>query len=72
MKASNFITHLQEMIDEHGDLPLALLERSDNNHSSTFVEIGKVEGVVELGMYDKLIDENDCHNFLASKVFLVD
>lgn len=26
MKASDFIVHLQQMIEEHGDLPLALLE----------------------------------------------
>ena len=72
MKASEFIVHLQQMIEEHGDLPLALMEYSGDSHGYNFVEMGEIEDVVDLGMHDKLFDENDCRNLLARKVFLID
>lgn len=72
MKASDFIIHLQQMIEIHGDLPLALTEFSEDSTGYNYIEIGKVEDVIELGMHDKLFDENDFHNLLASKVFLID
>ncbi len=72
MKASEFIVHLQQMIEEHGDLPLALMEYSDNSHGYNFIQIGEIEDVVDLSMHDTLIDENDCLNLLARKIFLID
>ena len=72
MKASDFIVHLQKMINEHGDLPLVLMEHSGDSYGRNFVEIGKVEDVVDLGMYDNVFNENDCRNLLARKIFLID
>lgn len=72
MKASEFIIHLQQMIEEHGDLPLALMEGNYSTNDYNFVEIGGIESVMELGTHDKLFDENDCRNLLACKVFLID
>ena len=72
MKASEFIVHLQQMIEEHGDLPLALMEYSGDSHGYNFVEMGEIEDVVDLGVHDKLFDENDCRNLFARKIFLID
>lgn len=72
MKASDFIVHLQQMIEEHGDLPLAVSEVENGTYTYSFIEIGQIEGVMELGMHDRLFDENDCRNLLARKVFLID
>ena len=71
MKASEFIIHLQQMIEEHGDLPLALMEFNMNNQNYTFVEIDGVEAVIELQPYEKLFDNNDKLS-TESKVFLID
>lgn len=64
MKASEFIIHLQQMIEEHGDLPLALMEvdyeSSDYCRSYNFIEIGRIVDIVDLDTHDKLFDENDC------------
>lgn len=72
MKASDYIVHLQKMIGEHGDLPLVLMEHSGDSHGYNFVEIGEVEDILDIGMHDKVFDENDFHNLLARKVFLID
>lgn len=72
MKASEFIVKLQQMVDEHGDLPLAVLEvNDDGSYSYRFTEIGRIEGVRELGTHDKLFDKNDLRNLLARKIFLI-
>ena len=71
MKASEFIVHLQQMIEEHGDLPLALMEISDSGYDHNFVEIDGVEAVIELQPYEKLFDDNDKLSTVR-KVFLID
>lgn len=71
MKASDFIIHLQEMIEIHGDLPLALTEFNKNAQSYAFIEIGAIEGVVELEEDEYLFDENDVVS-KERKVFLID
>lgn len=71
MKASEFIIHLQQMIEEHGDLPLALMEISDSGYRHHFVEVDGVEAVIELQPYEKLFDGNDEVSD-ERKVFLID
>ena len=71
MKASEFIIHLQQMIEEHGDLPLALMEISDSGYRHHFVEIDGVEDVIEIQPYEKLFDGND-EVSSERKVFLID
>ena len=71
MKASEFIIHLQQMIEEHGDLPLALMEISHSGYDYHFVEIDGVESVIELQPYEKLFDDNDKLS-TERKVFLID
>lgn len=71
MKASDFIENLKQMIEKHGDLPLALLEISDSGYSYHFVEMGEVMVVLELKPYEKLIDSND-EVVSECKVFLID
>lgn len=72
MKASDFITHLQQMIEIHGDLPLAVAEFESGSYTCNFIEIGEIEGSYNLGMHDKLFDENDCQKLTVRKVFLID
>lgn len=76
MKASEFIIHLQQMIEEHGDLPLALMEvdceSNDYCRGYNFIEIGRIGDIVELDAHDKLFDENDCQKLFERKVFLID
>lgn len=71
MKASEFIVHLQHMIEEHGDLPLALMEISQSGYDHHFVEIDGVEAVIELQPFERLFDDND-ELSTERKVFLID
>ena len=71
MKASGFITHLQQMIKEHGDLPLALTEFDMNNQIHTFIEVDGVDSVIELESGEFLFDSND-EVSSERKVFLID
>lgn len=71
MKASDFIENLQQIIEKHGDLPLASLEVSDSGYNHHFVEMGEVMVVLELKPYEKLIDSND-EVSTERKVFLID
>lgn len=71
MKASDFIVHLQQMIEEHGDLPLALMEFNMNNQNYTFIEIDGVDSVIELQPNETLFDSND-KSSTERKVFLID
>lgn len=71
MKASEFIIHLQQMIEEHGDLPLALMEISESGYRHHFVEVDGVEAVIELQPYEKLFDGNDEVSD-ERRVFLID
>ena len=71
MKASGFITHLQQMIKEHGDLPLALTEFDMNNQIHTFIEVDGVDSVIELESGEFLFDSND-EISSERKVFLID
>lgn len=71
MKASEFIIHLQQMIEEHGDLPLALIEVSDSGYRHHFIEIDGVEAVIEPQPYEVLFDVNDDVS-KERKVFIID
>lgn len=71
MKASEFITHLQQMIEEHGDLPLALMEFNMNSQNYTFIEVDGVDSVIELQSGEFLFDSND-EVSNERKVFLID
>lgn len=71
MRASDFIIHLQQMIEEHGDLPLALMEISDLGRNDYFVEVGCVEDVIELQPYENLVGDND-EISKERKIFLID
>lgn len=71
MKASEFIIHLQQMIEEHGDLPLALMEFNMNNQNYTFVEVDGIDSVIELQPNEVLFDSND-EVSNERKVFLID
>ena len=71
MKASEFIVHLQQMIEEHGDLPLALMEFNMNNQNYTFIEVDGVDSIIELQSGEFLFDGND-EVSNERKVFLID
>ena len=71
MKASEFIVHLQQMIEEHGDLPLALMEFNMNNQNYTFIELDGIEQVHNLEPEEVLYDVNDDVS-KERKVFLID
>lgn len=70
MKASDFITHLQKMIEEHGDLPLAMIEVNED------LVVNYVEYDGELQVSNVL--EEDCYYDEKDKlskvtdVFLID
>lgn len=70
MKASEFIVHLQQMIEEHGDLPLALLEADYYTGRFSFVaaDIDSVYSLEE-GEYFFDIDDNVSNE---RKIFLID
>lgn len=71
MKASEFIVHLQQMIEEHGDLPLALTEFNMNAQGYTFIEVDGIEQVYNLEPEEVLYDVND-DDSKERKVFLID
>lgn len=71
MKASEFIVHLQQMIEEHGDLPLALMEFNMNSQNYTFIEVDGVDSIIELQSGEFLFDNND-EVSNERKVFLID
>lgn len=71
MKASEFIIHLQQMIEEHGDLPLALMEFNMNNQNYTFIEVDGIDSTIELQPNEVLFDSND-EVSSERKVFLID
>lgn len=70
MKASEFIIHLQQMIEEHGDLPLALMEADYYTGVFSFVaaDIDYVYSLKE-GEYFFDIDDDASDE---RKVFLID
>ena len=71
MKASDFITHLQQMIEEHGDLPLALMEYDQDLLKCVFVECDGVDWVKELSEKDLFLDSSD-NPVKQDKIFLID
>ena len=71
MKASEFIVHLQQMIEEHGDLPLALSEFNMNNQNFTLIEVDEIDSIIELQSGEFLFDSND-EVSNERKVFLID
>ena len=71
MKASDFITHLQQMIEEHGDLPLALLEVDYDTGVHAFIELDGIEQVYNLVPTEVFYDVDD-NVSKERKVFLID
>lgn len=71
MKASDFITHLQQMIEEYGDLPLAMLEVDYDTGVHAFIELDGIEQVYNLETTEFLYDINDDVS-KERKVFLID
>ena len=71
MKASEFIVHLQQMIEEHGDLPLVVLEVNDYNNGYSFIELDSIEQVYNLEPEEFLYNDNDDIS-KEHKVFLID
>ena len=72
MKASEFIIHLQQMIEEHGDLPLALMEGVGcDTGKCVYVEVSRTEGVVSLNDEDEFFNGDD-EKVKVDKVFLID
>ena len=71
MKASEFIVHLQQMIVEHGDLPLALLEANDYDNGYSVIELDGIEQVYNLEPEEFLYNDNDGIS-KERKVFLID
>lgn len=69
MKARAFIVHLQQMIEEHGDLPLALLETDYDTGRFSFVS-AKIDSfyTLEKGECYFDIDDNISNK---RKVFLI-
>ena len=70
MKASEFIVHLQQMIKEHGDLPLALLEADCYTNKYNFI-CANIDSVYTLEDGECLFDEDD-EVSSERKVFLID
>jgi len=71
MKASDFILHLQQMIEEYGDLPLAVLEANEEDYRIHFIEVDCVDSVIQLNKADRFFDKNDELQDVK-KVFLID
>lgn len=71
MKASDFILHLQQMIEEYGDLPLAMLEVDYDTGVHAFIELDGIEQVYNLVPTEVLYDVNDDVS-KERKVFLID
>ena len=70
MKASELIIHLQQMIEEHGDLPLALMEVDYDTGVYSFVA-ADIDSVHTLEDGEYFFDEND-ELTDGRKVFLID
>ena len=70
MKASEFIVHLQQMIEEHGDLPIALMEVYYDTGDFSFVA-ADIDSVYTLEDGEYLFDEDD-ELTDERKVFLID
>lgn len=70
MKASEFIIHLQQMIEEHGDLPLALMEYCDITGKVNYI-CADIDSVYTLEAGEYLFDEDD-ELTEERKVFLID
>lgn len=70
MKASEFIIHLQQMIEEHGDLPLALMEYCDITGEVNYI-CADIDSVRTLYGKERLFDSND-EVSSERKVFLID
>lgn len=71
MKASDFILHLQQMIEEYGDLPLALLEVDYDTGVHAFIELDGIEQVYNLVPTEVFYDVDD-NVSKERKVFLID
>ena len=71
MKASEFITHLQQMIEEYGDLPLAMLEVDYDTGVHAFIELDGIEQVYNLVPTEVFYDVDD-NVSSERKVFLID
>ena len=71
MKASEFITHLQQMIEEYGDLPLALMEYDEDQDEIWYCAIERIDGVYDLKDNERLLNEADSEQ-PERKVFLID
>lgn len=71
MKASEIIKQLEQLIAEHGDLPLAMIELDSVYGKTVFVEADGVEGVYHLTDDDLFYDSNDEKGY-PSKVFVID
>lgn len=71
MKESEFISHLQHMIEEHWDLPLVVLEVNDYNNGYSFIELDGIEYVYNLEPEEFLYNDND-YISKERKVFLID
>lgn len=71
MKASDFIVHLQQMIEEHGDLPLALMEYDEDQDEIWYCAIERIDGVYDLKDNERLLNEADSEQ-PERKVFLID
>lgn len=71
MKASDFILHLQQMIEEYGDLPLAMLEVDYDTGVHAFIELDGIEQVYNLVPTEVFYDVDD-NVSKERKVFLID
>lgn len=71
MKASGFILHLQQMIEIHGDLPLALMEYDEDQDEIWYCAIERIDGVYDLKDNERLLNEADSEQ-PERKVFLID
>ena len=71
MKASDFILHLQQMIEEYGDLPLAMLEVDYDTGVHAFIELDGIEQVYNLVPTEVFYDVDD-NVSKERKIFLID
>ena len=69
MKASEMIKQLEQLIIEHGDLPLAVLENDGLGY--TYIESDGVDCVYRLGANDYFYNSDD-EQVDVRKVFLLD
>lgn len=71
MKASEVIKQLEQLISEHGDLPVANLELDSMYDKVVFVESGGIEGVYYLNSADVFYNEADIKKD-TKKIFVLD